>query len=113
MTPRFSPVSRVASPNTDPHVAAADGTSRHGAVPVDSEHADRVDRARRSIRGCPVERADRAGTREGPGAEANRVLTRAYVEQGNAHAALVMNGDGAIAWAEYGAKVELPTAASW
>ena len=45
----------------------------------------------------------------GQGAEANRALKKAYVEQGKAHAALVMDGDEAIAWAEYGTPVELPT----
>src|SRR5881409_576853 len=48
-------------------------------------------------------------TLTGPGAETNRALKKAYVEQGKAHAALVMDGDEAIAWAEYGTPVELPT----
>jgi hypothetical protein len=49
------------------------------------------------------------GPERGQGAEANRALKKAYVEQGKAHAALVMHGDEAIAWAEYGTPVELPT----
>jgi GNAT superfamily N-acetyltransferase len=49
------------------------------------------------------------GPERGQGAEANRALKKAYVEQGKAHAALVMDGDEAIAWAEYGTPVELPT----
>lgn len=48
------------------------------------------------------------GPERGQGAEANRALKKAYVEQGKAHAALVMDGDEAIAWAEYGTPVELP-----
>ncbi len=49
-------------------------------------------------------------TREGQGAEANRALKKAYVEKGEAHAALVMDGDEAVAWAEYGPPpVDLPT----
>lgn len=49
------------------------------------------------------------GPERGQGAEANRALKKAYVEQGKAHAALVMDGDEAIAWAEYGTPAELPT----
>ena len=49
------------------------------------------------------------GPERGQGAEANRALKKAYVEQGKAHAALVMDGDEAVAWAEYGILVELPT----
>ena len=49
------------------------------------------------------------GPERGQGAEANRALKKAYVEQGKAHAALVMDGDEAIAWAEYGTPDELPT----
>jgi hypothetical protein len=49
------------------------------------------------------------GPERGQGAEANRALKKAYVEQGKADAALVMDGDEAIAWAEYGTPVELPT----
>jgi GNAT superfamily N-acetyltransferase len=49
------------------------------------------------------------GPERGQGAEANRALKNGYVEQGKAHAALVMDGDEAIAWAEYGTPVELPT----
>jgi GNAT superfamily N-acetyltransferase len=44
----------------------------------------------------------------GQGAEANRALKKRFVEEGAAHAALVMNGDEAIAWAEYGSPTELP-----
>ncbi len=48
------------------------------------------------------------GPERGQGAEANRALKKAYVEQGKAHAALVMDGDEAIAWAQYGTPAELP-----
>lgn len=41
--------------------------------------------------------------------EGNRLLKKEHVEQGTAHAALVMDGDDAIAWAEYGTPEELPT----
>ncbi|NJC23680.1 GNAT superfamily N-acetyltransferase [Arthrobacter pigmenti] len=44
----------------------------------------------------------------GPGYDGSRAMKKAYVEQGKAHAALVMHGDEAIAWAEYGVPVELP-----
>lgn len=49
------------------------------------------------------------GPERGQGREANRALKRAYVEQGTAHAALVFDGDEAVAWAEYGTPAELPT----
>ncbi len=45
----------------------------------------------------------------GQGFEANRALKKRFVEEGAAHAALVMDGDEAIAWAEYGTPAELPT----
>lgn len=49
------------------------------------------------------------GPERGQGAEANRVLKKRYVEQGRAHAALVVDGDEAVAWCEYGTPEELPT----
>jgi GNAT superfamily N-acetyltransferase len=45
----------------------------------------------------------------GQGYEGNRALKKRLVEAGQAHAALVMVGDEAIAWAEYGTPDELPT----
>ena len=45
----------------------------------------------------------------GQGAEANRALKKRYVEQCAAHAALVVDGDEAVAWAEYGTPAELPS----
>ncbi len=44
----------------------------------------------------------------GPGYEGSKAMKKAYVEQGRAHAALVMDGDEAIAWAEFGPPEELP-----
>ena len=44
-----------------------------------------------------------------PDYEGNRALKKRLVEAGQAHAALVMLGDEAIAWAEYGTPDELPT----
>ena len=49
------------------------------------------------------------GPERGQGAEASRALKRSYVEKVEAHAALVMDGDKVIAWAEYGTPAELPT----
>lgn len=40
--------------------------------------------------------------------ESNRSLKQQLVEQGRAHAALVMDGDEAVAWCEYGPPAELP-----
>lgn len=44
----------------------------------------------------------------GPGYEGSKAMKKAYVEEGRAHAALVMDGDEVIAWAEYGPPEELP-----
>jgi GNAT superfamily N-acetyltransferase len=38
----------------------------------------------------------------------NRALKQRFVEEGRAHAALVFDGDEAVAWAEYGTVEELP-----
>jgi ribosomal protein S18 acetylase RimI-like enzyme len=44
----------------------------------------------------------------GQGYDGNRALKKKLVEQGAAHAALVMDGNRAVAWAEYGSPEELP-----
>lgn len=41
-------------------------------------------------------------------ADDNRSLKRRLVEEGRAHAALVYDGDEAVAWCEYGSPEELP-----
>lgn len=41
--------------------------------------------------------------------EGNRAIKKRLVDEGVAHAALVMDGDEAIAWAEFGSPDELPT----
>jgi len=48
--------------------------------------------------GCWCFYFHRDGPERGQGAEANRELKKRYVEQGKAHAALVVDGDEAIAW---------------
>jgi GNAT superfamily N-acetyltransferase len=49
------------------------------------------------------------GPERGQGREGNRQLKKSYVEKGEAHAALVFDGDEAVAWAEYGTPAELPS----
>jgi GNAT superfamily N-acetyltransferase len=44
----------------------------------------------------------------GQGYEGNRALKRRLVEQGQAHAALVFDGEQAVAWCEFGTPAELP-----
>ncbi len=44
----------------------------------------------------------------GQGYDGNKALKKRYVEEGKAHAALVMDGDEAVAWCEYGTPEELP-----
>src|SRR3954447_6072127 len=41
-------------------------------------------------------------------ADDNRALKERLVKEGRAHAALVFDGDEAIAWAQYGSPAELP-----
>jgi GNAT superfamily N-acetyltransferase len=41
-------------------------------------------------------------------AEGNRALKQRLVEEGRAHAALVFDGDEAVAWCQYGSPHELP-----
>jgi len=41
-------------------------------------------------------------------AEGNHALKKRLVEEGRAHAALVFDGDDAVAWAQYGPPAELP-----
>lgn len=41
-------------------------------------------------------------------ADGNRALKKRLVEEGRAHAALVFDGDEAVAWAQYGPPEELP-----
>ena len=41
-------------------------------------------------------------------ADANRALKQRLVDEGRAHAALVMDGDEAVAWAQFGSPQELP-----
>ncbi len=49
------------------------------------------------------------GPERGQGYEGNRALKCSLVEQGAAHAALVFDGEEAIAWAEFGSPTELPS----
>jgi GNAT superfamily N-acetyltransferase len=43
-----------------------------------------------------------------PGAAGNRAYKERLVREGRAHAALVFDGDDAVAWCEYGSPEELP-----
>ncbi len=49
---------------------------------------------------------DRSDT--GPGAEGNRSAKQQLVQRGATHHALVMHGDQAVGWCEYGTPAELP-----
>ena len=44
----------------------------------------------------------------GQGADANRALKQRLVGEGKAHAALVLDGERAVAWCEFGTPEELP-----
>src|ERR1700712_4662402 len=45
----------------------------------------------------------------GQSAEGNRSLKKRLVDEGSTHAALVFDGDTAVAWAQYGSPDELPS----
>jgi hypothetical protein len=49
-----------------------------------------------------------AHAEKGHSAEGNRALKERLVQEGRAHAALVFDGDVAVAWCEYGTPEELP-----
>jgi hypothetical protein len=49
-----------------------------------------------------------SGAERGQTAESNRAIKEWLVREGRAHAALVFDGDVAVAWCEYGAPEELP-----
>ena len=51
----------------------------------------------------PEQRPDKTFTAEG-----NRTLKERLVDEGRAHAALVFDGDEAVAWCQYGTPEELP-----
>ncbi|MBL0749430.1 GNAT family N-acetyltransferase [Nocardioides baculatus] len=55
---------------------------------------------------CVAFHADRDDRQPGP--EGNKAFKKAMVDEGVAHAALVIDGDLAVAWAEYGSPAELP-----
>lgn len=55
---------------------------------------------------CVAFHADRDDREPGP--EGNKAFKKAMVDEGIAHAALVFDGDEAVAWAEYGTPEELP-----
>jgi hypothetical protein len=46
---------------------------------------------------------------KGQSAEGNRALKQRLVNEGKAHAALVLDGDVAVAWCQYGTPEELPS----
>ncbi len=58
--------------------------------------------------GCWCTWFNRARAEKGQGVEGNRALKKRLVSEGRAHAALVFDGDVAVAWCQYGTPVELP-----
>ena len=58
--------------------------------------------------GCWCTWFNRAHAEKGQGVEGNRALKKRLVSEGRAHAALVFDGDVAVAWCQYGTPVELP-----
>jgi GNAT superfamily N-acetyltransferase len=63
--------------------------------------------------GCWCTWFHRAAGERGRGAEGNRTWKEQLVKEGRAHAAVVFDGDVAVAWCEYGAPAELPNIYHW
>ena len=84
----------------------------HSIRPLDAESWDAfaglVERHNGIFGGCWCTYFHPECAERGPGYEGSRVLKKQLVEAGQAHAALVMVGDEAIAWAAYGTPDELP-----
>lgn len=72
-----------------------------------SAFAEMVERHNGIFGGCWCTYFHDCAERE-PGYEGSRAFKKEMVEAGRAHAALVMDGDEAIAWAAYGTPDELP-----
>lgn len=68
---------------------------------------DMVQRHNGIFGGCWCTYFHDCATRQ-PGYKGSRAFKKELVDTGQAHAALVMDGDEAIAWAEYGTPDELP-----
>ena len=80
--------------------------------PLDANTWDGPRRARataqRRVRGCWCTYFHTMHSEKTFDADDNRSLKRRLVEEGRAHAALVYDGDEAVAWCEYGSPEELP-----
>lgn len=70
--------------------------------------ADLVERHNGIFGGCWCIYFHPDSAERGQSAQGNRELKKQLVSGGQAHAALVMIGDEAVAWAEYGTPAELP-----
>ncbi|HEY3262669.1 MAG TPA: GNAT family N-acetyltransferase [Pseudonocardiaceae bacterium] len=70
--------------------------------------ADLVERHNGVWGGCWCTWFHRARAEKGQGADGNRAHKKRLVIDGRAHAALVFDGDVAVAWCQYGTPEELP-----
>ena len=68
-----------------------------------------VERNKGLFAGCWCTKFHPDCAEKGQSAEGNRALKQRLVADGIAHAALVYDGDRAVAWAEYGSPEELPS----
>jgi hypothetical protein len=87
-------------------------TTEHSIQPLTADSweafAGLVERHNGIFGGCWCTYFHPACAERGPGYEGSRVFKKQLVEAGRAHAALVMLGDEAIAWAAFGTPDELP-----
>jgi GNAT superfamily N-acetyltransferase len=87
-------------------------TDAHSIEPLSAQtwdaFATMVERHNGIFGGCWCTYFHDQSLERGPGYDGSRALKQQLVEGGVAHAALVMLGDEAIAWAEFGTPDELP-----
>jgi len=74
------------------------------STPLATEYKQKIARAS-SARGWP---RYPACAERGQSAEGNRAIKLRLVDDGQAHAAVVFDGDEAVAWCQYGSPEELP-----
>jgi len=93
-------------------VAETSTTSEYGIAPLDPATWDAfqalVERHNGVFGGCWCTWFHTLQSEKTHDADDNRDLKKRLVTEGRAHAALVMDGDRAVAWCQYGAPEELP-----
>src|SRR5207344_1898990 len=94
------------------HVSREDPLAEHVVKPLDAHtwdaYARLVERHNGVFGGCWCTWFHTMHSEKTFNAEDNRALKKRLVEEGRAHAALVFDGDEAVAWCQFGTPQELP-----